>query len=395
MAFPTTVTNWRRIALHNPCSKPELYNSAIYLVLQSASDASILGVVKSSTPDTAASFAEVDSGNHIDLTNSLAGAAHYRVGNVLHIAHQEQTTGRVGYSTFDLSTETWGTKNEAVTTPGVLPPTSPAMMGVDICVRSDGDVIILYESGETVSAAARARVQYARKESGSWTVDIAVSETGVTTNYTLGRIILGASDRMHFFWRQNSDSFVRHRSLNSSNTLASIATASGTTTSSSRHHSMGYGCTFMDGSDLKIFLPFARGTPLGCGIIFTDADTPTFSQEVDYTTNNVTDSNENLFMGAVYDTADAVLYMVWSGPGNDGFFSTRDAGVWAAEVEVWDAITFAYPVANIYTRGGSRVLGVCYDNNSSVASYREYTLPAVSSTSVPVIMHHLRQQGIA
>jgi len=215
MTLPATIPDVGLYPCQWHCPPVQASSSALYVVLMNDLDASQLQAVKSS--DNGHTWAAV--GTNPNLTNNIAAVAYFRVGDTLHVATQEETTGRVGYSVFSMASDSWTTSNEAVVTPA----TAPTYMSVTIMLRSDGDVIVGYEAApETVMGAPRQRYKYARKEGAAWTVNVALSGIGVSTHFYGGFVVAGGSDRAHFAWSKDAAN-IQCRTLRGDNTLSAVA----------------------------------------------------------------------------------------------------------------------------------------------------------------------------
>lgn len=91
-------------------------------------------------------------------------------------------------------------------------------------VRSDGDVLFAYQGPqEKVHGTNFNRVCYARRESGSWTVDVIVRESGQQTNYTFSGAIgnPATDDYCVFFWEPTSGTNSA-RLIDSGNSLGTV-----------------------------------------------------------------------------------------------------------------------------------------------------------------------------
>src|SRR5262245_16754418 len=138
MALPLSLSNVTLLA-GSFAPKPFISSAGnVYLVLLDSADNSLIEVHKATDPTSA--FTEQDSANKPNLTNNVGthGFHAVQVGDVIHIVTGEATTFRVGYHTFNMATDAWAIVNETVTT-------SAATGGTTIGVRSDGDVIVLYQ----------------------------------------------------------------------------------------------------------------------------------------------------------------------------------------------------------------------------------------------------------
>ena len=115
--------------------------------------------------------------------------------------------------------------------------------GAYIRTRSDGDVIVLYNgNGVKDKGVKYASVKYARRESGSWTVDIDVSPLDAY-NYYAAAMGVGESDNIYLQYNRvtgSSTNGIYVKQLNSSNTLGSATTIATTTAYQCRPQNIPY-----------------------------------------------------------------------------------------------------------------------------------------------------------
>lgn len=128
---------------------------------------------------------------------------------------------------FDIATTTFSTLSSN---------TSPPVSGLDtngqrpsnILKRSDGTFVIVYQGPtETVSATAYSRVSYViMAADGTWGTPVQ-HDLGTVGNLNLKSATLGASDRVHWVYSDQSDLNAKHHSLDSTDVLdtATIVTS--------------------------------------------------------------------------------------------------------------------------------------------------------------------------
>lgn len=167
----------------------------------------VISVFKNDHPGTNSWVAQ-DVANDPDVTPLYIHC--YQVGDTLHIASADSIDPYYHYHTFSMSSDTWGITDEDL---GTSIDDVPHEWMCAITVRSDGDVIVLY-NGDTdkVHGAEYDRVDYARRESSSWTTNILISGTGQADWYT-GSAILGSNDRVHFTYNNQIDEDAYQRTL--------------------------------------------------------------------------------------------------------------------------------------------------------------------------------------
>lgn len=371
MALPTTISS-TTLAARRHLGGPYISSAGnVYVILLDSTDASLIECHKATDPTS--SFTEQDSANKPDLTNTVRSLASVQVSDVIHIATQENTSLRVAYHTFNMATDAWAIKNEQVK----ASTTSTKGAAVDIGVRSDGDVIVSYHGDiATVTMTDFSRVVYGRRESASWTIDVAV-DNGGSSDWMNGTIIQGSSDRMHLSLinRTASDGF--QRCLRSDNTLetfpsafdASIVTAD---------LGIGRGAAYVSGGATKVRIPFVNSTLKGAFAQFDSADTPTQSVSSDMTATDVKVSAGGQYMiDAVANLTN--LYALWVDASSVDLMrdvNADDAG-WGTDATEFTGTVNGF-CGNAYTRSGNYKLAYVVLDGTTV-KYNELDLGAAAA----------------
>lgn len=228
-------------------------NDNLYVVAETSAQADHLAVFKST--DDGATWTEQDTGGRPDLsTRGLAISACVQIGTVLHIATRSNgyTSGMdvawdIEYHTFNTSDassnqDTWQIVREAVVSPtgdGAISTTS----GMDIAVRSDGDVIIVHQGSDaSVMGNGFERVAYSRREGTSWTSDIALNTTSLEELQLQASCVFGVGDNLHIGWKivALGLSDFRARTLDAGNNLSSIIVPHITPLLTGKHRPVSY-----------------------------------------------------------------------------------------------------------------------------------------------------------
>lgn len=204
-------------------------NDNLYVVAEAAPSGSAtdrIGVFRST--DNGSTWSEIDSANRpTAIANGLQAFTAFLDGTVLHVGTMGGESGGmtntfdIEYQTFNTSDagsqpDTWQIKNEAVASPEVE---SLNNQGLDMAVRSDGDVIIAHQipdasiMGNTYDVAG-----YSRREGGSWTSNVALF-SGEEQNQRAPNVALGTNDRIHFLFTSTNDG-TRGVTLRPDNTLS-------------------------------------------------------------------------------------------------------------------------------------------------------------------------------
>jgi len=234
-----------------------------------------LTAIKSILPDT--------SWSNIGTDQAMAAGAEfvydiscYRVGGVLHIAAMTNEN-TVYYITYNMATETWGTKEVVQAAFDATASTGTLYLITSIVVRSDGSVIVAYQ-GPRVSTFSRVGYKI-RSTAGTWGSYTALDAGAASTNYVDPDVVLGASDRVHFLFRDLGTVAATHRSLPSGGALSSANTALGAF--------IQYGwnpqtVSFDAFGTIKVFSPGWDNSRNMTGLRFDSGATPTFNTTATY-----------------------------------------------------------------------------------------------------------------
>jgi len=223
MAFPRTITGFEFTGTHN--GGPYLVNGNYYVV----SADSTSGGVKIFSPgsSTDATWSEIDASNAPAPAANVADSLNSKVsGNNIHIVWFQNNAGSwdAYYARFDCSTDTWqtitgGNKYNTLVT-GAF---NLAGMGVDIAIRSDGDLVVGLNGGdEKVHGTSYQRVYYTvSTDSGAnWGTLTDLGGTGAQNGVIMSAAQLGSSDRTHFFYLDDlTTDELNHRVLTSADSL--------------------------------------------------------------------------------------------------------------------------------------------------------------------------------
>jgi hypothetical protein len=291
--------------------------------------------------------------------NSSTGYATHLSGTVIHVA-QAILNGQVLYSAFDTASDTWTVTNEVISA-GADP---QSFAGVAIAVRSDGDVIVLY--GEASGGAEN--VYYARRESESWTADIAVNSSGSSW---AGAAILAASDRIHLVYRDGLA--IKARTLSSANALGTETTLA----SDSVDQLTGNGVSWSSGTKLAVIFPQDATNRLKIAT-WDDGATPTNIADTVISAAGVGADDGPLAALAVDGT---ILHTLFSDEATSDLFRDSNLGSgWGTDVEIADNVTVRKISANVYDRSGTK-LAYLWDNNGTV-TYSEISLSSSETRDV-------------
>jgi hypothetical protein len=224
MPFPTTITGVTTLSKAAGKSGPFVSSSgAVYGVFQNDTNVGDLDIIKLASPEDGFTLAAslTQSGGNPQI---FAYAA-TQLGDNIHIATSIRATGPsepILYHVFSMSSDTFTTSNEDTGGEGVTP--TDANKNIDIAVRSGGPVIGY--QGPTVSVMGqKQRATFARKDGPTWTADIAIDDGG-EVDFFFCACVLGAGDKVHFVYHDDTNGDALHKSLTSGNVLSAVETYS-------------------------------------------------------------------------------------------------------------------------------------------------------------------------
>ncbi len=292
-------------------------------------------------------------------------------GSDLHVATQT-SDGRVAYHVFDPGTDAWTTSDEFVSAAGGV----PANLACSIALRSDGDVIVGYAADD----GAEDEIWYSRKE-GTWTRDTFLGNGGAGDNYNGVVIVRGASDRMHFFYKSDTDGDLLHRSLSSANSLDTV-NQSVDTSVATFNFLCGPGVSYVSGAT-KVRVPY-KDSDNGTSVAELDSGAdPTITTDTNVGENVVvTVDGYSLHCLAIDGTTIHLVYA--SGLNNVHHDSNADDAGWGTDEDIITNNTATIGIScNVYTRG-AKVLAFLFDDNGTI-KYCEYPLAGGSIDKLSLV----------
>lgn len=373
MALPVTISAVV-FPNHNYYVGPFLSGGAFYTVLLDSTDESLVEVHKATDPTS--SFTEQDSGNKPNTTDDIKTMWVHQEGTDLHIVHGEfdgTDTARYGYSIFHMATDLWHATIVDETIEASVTVLGATDVSCSISVRSDGDVIVLYNGAtDREHGTEQHRVDYRRREGGTWSSAIAVDNAGA--DFWFGSVIVrGSSDRMHFFFK-NDDDDAFQRTLTSANVLETFP-AAGDSDVNAANHVFGPGISYDDGGTQRVRCPYKDG---GTGLVsyaeFDSADAPgAFTVNAGVTSSAVFVKQEFPVQCMAADGTNE--HLLFSNPGRDPRHDINNI----TETTIL-AGTVDFLSCNIYDRPGKK-LAFVYDDGGTI-KYNEVDLdPALTALS--------------
>lgn len=393
MALPVTVDS-----INNPEYADQNYfvgpfkapNQAIYLVTRDTS----LGMQVYKATDPTDSFTRQDNAGKPFFDDYFSFWA-YLSGSEIHIATAGPSGGGVTnrYQVFDTASDTWTTVNETIE--DVKDEPAGSSIATSIAVRSDGDVIVLYNGDQDNDMGNPfERVDYARREGGSWTVGIDVGGTTPAAEDRIGGVIVrGSADNMHLFFgnEDNASGEWQGRTLDAANSLSAIRTLDLGSATFARPHYWNAGIAWNDSGTWRVSVPtvdrdtdelvMVRWVESSGDLAASPGTTVVGSPE------DVTFISPDYPVCAVVD-GDGQMYVMWSGGGaggNDLDLYRDDATPpytsWSGETEVINATTINRISCNIYPRDGAIKLAFVYDEAGTI-KYNEVSISAPTAPAM-------------
>ena len=384
MALPTTISGTKfTVLVSSPIYSFGPFLSAggnVYVVLLGSVD-SKLHVYKATDPTS--SFTEQDS-SHIPA-QAPANWASVKVlqnGDVLSIVGGAySTTPAYKFHQFSMATDLWSAtiKDKAIASPTTV---QGYDTGIDIVKRSDASFVAFFNGAkEVLMGAGFERVFYSLSTDGgsTWGTPVAVDGLAGTKVSAYGAIVvLGASDRAHFFYLSGAGE--KHRSLSSSNVLDTEAAIA--TPGASLVNNFGPGVAYVSGANTVVKVPAASTTSNKISnVYFNSGANPSITVETDISTTTVL-NNAGTRQATCYALDGTTAHMLFSDATSFDLMHDleTDGGAWGTDVNEW-AATINAVSANIYTRSGSKVLAVIVDDGGTI-KYNEITL-SVAVAGVP------------
>lgn len=399
MALPVTISGAVFPEQNYYCGPFKSSAGHFYTIMRESSSILNIGAFRATDPTD--SFAESDSGNRPSLSARVRAIWVYPVSDVLHIAHQEQGSGRVGYSTFDMAGNSnlglWGTVDLLVEEPGAANFGASSSVSCSIAVDSEsGDVMVLYNGAQDkVMGQDRDRVDFAVKVNGSFTqvgttVDGSPIGDGDEEDW-FGSVIVrgsvsGGRSRFHFFFKNDtlSDAFQRTAVWGGSTYDLETFPTAGDTTVATLNHAFGPGISYDDGGTQRVRCPYLDGVTFDIAYAeFDSVDAPgAFTVNAAISDFDVVDINGSpVLCMAVDGTDEHLLYAQITT--NDLFHDKNDG----TDVEVLDDVTVNRISCNVYDRSGTK-LAYVYDDGGTI-KYNEVDI-GVAAPAIPPFLFEKR-----
>lgn len=379
MALPVTITGLLVATTNNDTvTKPFISSAGNVYVFGKGTTTNLLRAFKATDPTS--SFSNVGTDVTVTSTNAIQAVDAVQSGDNIHVITTDAaaaTTVDLRYHVFSMASDSWTTSNETIVNDYAVVTLATAIHAA-VAIRSDGDVIVLYNGPlVNICAADRETVYYARRESGSWTVNVEVSNAG-STAWFAGGVVIGSSDRMHFFFIDDTANDAYQRTLTSANVLQAFPSSYDASINTTQISALAVGTSYNDGGTVRVRYPQQDNT----GVILLSAkldsaDTPTVSTDADITGATDVESGAHRASFAANGTT---LWNTFVGSADSDIYTQSNAndGGWSAPASF--AVENSNGVrTNVYTRGTRIILAMVY-NSSSNTLYNEKDLGAAPAT---------------
>lgn len=367
--IPTTIHLDKLGSVHYKARPMMSSSGAIYVLGKNVLENTMYKAIDPADVD---SWTEVDAANRPSATDDPYAVMH---DDEIHIVTQAINSSPL-HHVFDTSTDSWTITDDEIDS-GITDTETTSYAA--IAVRSDGDVIVVHEGQtEDVGGTLYSRIVYSRKEGGAWTTSIAL-DPGGSTDYVGADIVLGADDRVHFFYLDDTNNDLYHRSLSSTNTLDSNQVLDSTV-------SLGFvgvlrrPIRWQDGADVRIGAAY-RDSEGGFSMVqFVSEADPTPSFDLNITSPRSVDPTEG---DLVYvDILDDFYFLFIEATSDDLWFVKDEGSGWGSSTELVDFITARNVAADSYIRDGRIIVAYIVDyarltTNDYVLEYFEIDLGPV------------------
>lgn len=305
-------------------------------------------------------------------------------GDTIHVFTQ-LTTGAVYNNSYNMATDAWRGASAVTIAAAGFAPTSGFTFVSAAYRPTAGELVLEYCAGLTAMSSGFNMVRYARVNASTGAVigSVANVDNGGSVNWSGGQAVLGASDRVHFFFTNRTAITPYQRTLSAANALETFPASSfDATASPSGVHPFERGVSYTSGANTRVAVPYFAGAGTVGGKIayLTSADAPTV------TTEQVSTATE--FFNATHDTRvhylvndSTQLHYLYSLTATQDLWrdTSADVGGWGTDVNEL-AATINYITANQYVRSGNTVLGMVLDDAAAV----KYAEIALAGAPAPV-----------
>ena len=196
------------------------------------------------------------------ITTPIEAMACYQVGDVIHVATQI-ASGAVYYNSFNTVTANWTLTTSEVAVAAASQAPVVGSTFVDLVVRSTGEVVVVYNAGQTAMSSTFNMVRYTRRTAANTFSAPVNVDNGGSVNYVFGIAALGASDRVHFFLKDLTNGDAYQRTLTSANSLQTWPASFEPWQSTAPSVTMSNALSYVDGATTRVRVPVATNESTG------------------------------------------------------------------------------------------------------------------------------------
>ncbi|MGW8177849.1 MAG: hypothetical protein ACWGQW_03530 [bacterium] len=334
-------------------------NGNLYFIMELSSVENTCVMLKST--DGGKSWAEIDGSNRPSTTDFEAGEA-VLDGDEIHIVQHKGSS--VVYHKFRVSTHSTNPDTWEVTDETVISGISETDQAASLAVLSSGDVWCFYR--RTVSSYEQ--IKYKRRN-GSWGSENDL-DTEASTNFSWVTCVVGASDKTHIFYQDQTNGIGYHRSLTDGGSLSSRESISSTLgTIDNKSKSILKPVYWDDGGDEKIMVVYWDDSDdkLHSRIITNDGSPGSASTVTDAIVANGYGGSRMPAAATAQDNDQ--IYIIYSDESTlDMWYTESEAGgSWSTDIELEDGTRAYFESASIFTHksanGGQPVIGWIVEND--------------------------------
>lgn len=335
--------------------------------------------------DPASSFSEQDVSNGPAAGADIASIWVHQSSDLLNVVYQEVAgSNDVYFSQFNMAADAWvdlGTSDFDIQIESI--PSGPIANACSIGTRSDSDIVVVYQGdSEMLMGTEYERIDHniSTDDGATWAGPVSIDNgaTGGNKHWTGCVIVPGSSDRMHVFFKDDTNNDAYQRRINSDDSLETFPSSFDSDIDSGNYVFF-HGVSYDDGGTQRVRCPYDDGASKVSIAKCDSEDTPTVTSDVDVSDNNA-------FTPALAVDGKNLQLLYSHNPDFDIYRDTNDddAG-WGTDTEERDGITATEFSPNVYDRSGTNRLAFVY-LDSAVIKYDEIDLAAAVIPTVALVM---------
>jgi hypothetical protein len=350
-------------------------NGNLYTFIEHSVNDNNVVVIKST--DGGDTWREMDGANR-PIQTDFEGVDVFQDGDTLHIIHVKTAVYYHRFRMSDHSTnpDTWEITDEVIDNTV----TSYGRQVGSINKRSDGSIVAFYIDG-----VSPARCRY-KIRNGSWGSQNTV-DSEASTIFLSPFSVLGASDKIHLIYKDDTNGILYHRSLSAADSLsARESVATGMSTSLAGDDIPYVPPVYYDSSgDEKVMILYKKlygSNPMYHRVITNDGSPGTETLATDNDVEESEGGNAMVIAAAAADGTNVFLFYCEDNVYDIWRTSNDDEGGWVTDIEEQDGVLSHWIQGEVITHsvgnGGAKVFGYVWDNGSDGGTgqiwYDEYVI---------------------